>query len=48
MQLEQPVHWAKLFPKDGEIAIIESNSFFHPVNVVNDELSSDSDLKLTE
>ena len=35
-------------PKDGEIAIMEGNKFFHPVNVINDELSNDSDLKLTE
>ena len=35
-------------PKDGEIAIIVSNKFIHPINVINDELSNDSDLKLTE
>ena len=34
-------------PKDGKIFIIESNKFFHPVNVINNELCSDSDLRLT-
>ena len=35
-------------PKYGKTAIIKSNKFFHPVNVINNELSSDSDLRLTE
>ena len=37
-----------LLLKYGKIAMIKSNKFFHPVNVINNELSGDSDLRLTE
>ena len=37
-----------LLPKDGKPAIIKSNKFSHSVNVINNELSSYSDLRLTK
>ena len=41
--------WQKnLLPKFGKTAMKKSNKFFHTVNVINNALSSDSDLRLRQ